>query len=130
MGGGAGDTLGLDFSRSVRSGALGALASVQSADLGARLSAPGGLVLAGGDLTVQVGGGAAVSVTGTFTTLQALAAAVNAAMGGRGSAASLGGAGGTGERGERGERGEPAERAEPAEPAEPAARAERVATRR
>lgn len=42
VGGGAGDTLGLDFSRSVRSGALGALASVQSADLGARLSAPGG----------------------------------------------------------------------------------------
>jgi flagellin-like hook-associated protein FlgL len=79
--------LGVDLKQSVRSNALGAMATVQSADLRARVSAPGGLVLAAGDLTVQVGSSPAVSVTGTFTSVEALASAVNAAMGGKASAA-------------------------------------------
>jgi flagellin len=76
----------VDLSASLRSNAFGAMASVRSSDLAARLAAPGGLVLAAGDLTVQVGSGGAVSVTGTFRTIEALASAVNAAMGGKGTA--------------------------------------------
>ena len=79
-----GQTVGVDLTSSLRSDAFGAMASVRSADLAARLAAPGGLVLGAGDLTVQVGTGATVSVTGTFRTIEALASAVNAAMGGRG----------------------------------------------
>ena len=81
-----GQTVGLDLSASLRSNAFGAMTSVRSADLTARLAAPGGLVLGAGDLTVQVGSGGAVSVTGTFRTIDALASAVNAAMGGKGTA--------------------------------------------
>jgi len=81
-----GQTVGVDLSASLRSNAFGAMASVRSADLTARLAAPGGLVLGAGDLTVQVGSGGAVSVTGTFRTIEALASAVNAAMGGKGTA--------------------------------------------
>ena len=81
-----GQTVGLDLSASLRSNAFGAMTSVRSADLTARLAAPGGLVLGAGDLTVQVGSGGAVSVTGTFRTIEALASAVNAAMGGKGTA--------------------------------------------
>ena len=81
-----GQTVGLDLSASLRSNAFGAMTSVRSADLTARLAAPGGLVLGAGDLTVQVGSGGAVSVTGTFRTVEALASAVNAAMGGKGTA--------------------------------------------
>lgn len=90
-----GETVGVDLGSSLRSNSFGAMASVQSSDLAARLAAPGGLVLGAGDLTVQVGSGPAVSVTGTFTTAQALASAVNAAMVGMGSAAAVSGAGST-----------------------------------
>ena len=86
---GVGDTLGVDLTASLRSDTFGAMASVRSSDLAARLAAPGGLVLGAGDLTIQVGSGATVSVTGTFTTIEALASAVNAAMGGKGSAAGM-----------------------------------------
>ena len=72
----AGQTVGVDLTSSLRSNAFGAMATVQSADLRAKVSAPGGLVLGSGDLTVQVGSGGAVSVTGTFTSVEALASAV------------------------------------------------------
>ena len=89
---GAGDTLAMDLGASLRGDAFGAIASAKSSDLTIKLAAPGGLTLAAGDLTIQVGGDAAASVTGTFTTIEALAAAVNAAMRGRGSAGVASGA--------------------------------------
>src|SRR6187401_394158 len=86
VGANVGETISLSLTSSVKATAIGQTAtSTGSVDLSA-LFAPGssaaGLTLAAGDLTVSVNSGAAVNVTGNFTTAAGLVAAINTAAAG------------------------------------------------
>ena len=83
VGANVGETISVDLTKGTRASDIGAVASA-SADVSGAFGTPAGLTLAAGDLTVSVDGGTTpVNVAaGSYTSVSALAAAINTAAGG------------------------------------------------
>jgi flagellin len=86
VGANVGQTISVNLGAGTRSDQIGAIATTASTNLNSLFSGAAGLTLKAGDLSV---GGTAV--TGTFTSVSGLAAAVSTALGASGSATVVGG---------------------------------------
>ncbi len=79
IGANVGETISVDLSQGAGASQIGQIATTSSADASAAFQGP--LTLSGTDLTLTVGSGSAVGITGTFTNVSELASAINRVAG-------------------------------------------------